>query len=146
MTTGAWIAQLIRTDHEHLVTTTAGIVRARVPEYAPLPEAAVRGIFAQAYTVFAQSLETDDMAPWRAYFQAALAARARAGISPAGIIATVGLVQEQVQALAERQPNIDSVRAAEIRSLLRSSANRIRLVISELHLARLTESPSGPNV
>lgn len=144
MTTGAWIAELIRTHQEALVSATAEVVRARVPEYAPLPEVAVRGIFTQAYTVFAQSLEADDMAPWRAYFQAALGARARAGVTPAGIIATVALVQEQVQALAAHQPNLDSVRTAEIRSLLRSSANRIRLVVSELHLARLTESPSDP--
>jgi hypothetical protein len=146
MTTGAWIAELIRSHQDQLVSATAAMVRARVPEYAPLPDAVVRGIFTQAYTVFAQSLETDDMAPWRAYFQAALGARARAGVTAAGIIATVGLVQEQTLALAESQPNLDSVRTAEIRSLLRSQANRIRLIVSELQLARLMESPSDPTV
>jgi hypothetical protein len=144
MTTGAWIADLIRTHQDSLVSTTAEIVRARVPEYAPLPEAAVRGIFAQAYAVFAQSLEADDIGPWRTYFQGVLGARARAGVSPAAVIATVGLVQEQVQVLAESQPNLDSVRTAEIRSILRGQANRIRLIVSELQLARLMEPPADP--
>ena len=139
--TGTWIAQLIRAEEESLITATIAVVRANVPDYLALPDAAIRTIFAQVYTVFARSLETDDMAPWRSYFQAVLAARQRAGITPAAVIATVAIVQEQVLALAERHLPPDPTRAAEARSILRRTANWIRLLISELNLAQLTGQP-----
>jgi hypothetical protein len=137
--TGPWIAGLIRAEQDALITTTIARVRAAVPDYQALPDAALATIFAQVYTVFAQSLDTDDMAPWRAYFQAAFAARRQAGIPPAAIIATIALVQEQVLTLAERHlPPNDPARAAEARSRLRATAHRIRMYISELNLAHVT--------
>jgi hypothetical protein len=139
--TGPWIAHLIRAEQDALITTTIARVRAAVPDYQALPDAAMQTIFAQVYTVFAQSLETDDMAPWRAYFQAAFAARRQAGIAPAAIIATVALVQEQVLALAERHMPPDPARAAEVRSRLRSTPNWIRMFISELNIAQVTGRP-----
>jgi hypothetical protein len=136
--TGPWIAQLIRTEYESLVAATVAAVRATVPEYAALPDIQIETIFGQVYKVFARSLETDDMAPWREYFQAALAQRARADITPAQIIATVAIVQEQVVILADRT---DPTQAAAVRSIARSTANRLRLLVSELNLAALTHSP-----
>ena len=144
--TGAWLAQLIRSEQESLIVATVAVVRATVPEYNRLADAELRTIFDQAYTVFAHSLETDDLAPWRSYFQAALAARARAGIAPAGIIPTIEIVQKQVLALAERRLPADSAAIAVSRSILRGWANRIRLLISELNLAQLTGTlpPADP--
>ena len=140
---GVWLAELIRAEQASLISTTVPLIRAEVPSYARLPDTALQTIFTQVYGVFARSLESDDMGPWRSYFQAALAARAQAGITPAEIIATIGLVQGRVLALAEQQLSNDPTSLAVVRSILRATANRIRMVVSELHLAELT-NPSLP--
>ena len=139
--TGAWIAQLIRAEQAQLSTETITIVRANVPEYNALTDDQLRAVFDQVYTVFARALETDDFGPWRSYFQAILAARRQAGIMPAGVIATVEIVQKQVLNLAARHAPAKSTRLAESRSLLRATANRIRMMVSELNLAQLTNPP-----
>jgi hypothetical protein len=71
-------------------------------------------------------------------------ARRQAGISAAGIIETIALVQQQVLALAERHLAADPVRIVEARSLLRATANRIRMLVSKLNLAHLTGNPADP--
>lgn len=143
LTTGAWLAQLIRTEQERLITETVEAVRATVPSYDALPTAQLRVIFTQAYTVFALNLETDDMGPWETYFQGALAARQRAGIAPAGMISTIAIVQQQVLALAERHSTTNPIRIVEARSILRATANRLRMLISKLNLAHLTGTSSA---
>ncbi len=135
---GAWLAQLIRSEQDSLILATTTAVGATVPEYNRLSDAELRAIFEQAYTVFAQSLETEDLTPWRNYLQEALVARARAGIGAAGMIPTIEIVQLQVLALAERQQAADRTTIAAGRSILRSWANRIRLLVSELNLAQVT--------
>ncbi len=140
-TTGAWLAQLIRDDQEALIVETVTIVRANVPEYNTLPDTQLRAIFEQAYAVFARALETDDFGPWRTYFQAILAARRQVGIMPAEIIATIEIVQKRVLNLSAHHAPPNSVRLAESRSILRATANRIRMMVSELNLAQLTNPP-----
>lgn len=137
----AWLAQLIRSEQESLIQATVAVVRATVPEYDQLPDVALRAIFGQAYTVFAISLETDDLTPWRNYLQVALVERARVGIAPAGMIPTIEIVQLQVLALAERQQAADRTTISASRSILRSWANRIRLLIGELNLAQINSPP-----
>lgn len=142
--TGVWIAQLIRTEQEPLINETVIIVRANIPEYNALTDDQLRAIFDQAYIVFIRSLETDDMGPWRTYFQAALAARRQVGIMPAEMIATIEIVQKRVLNLAMLHAPPNSPRVAESRSLLRATANRIRMIVSELNLAQLTNPPDPP--
>ena len=54
---------------------------------------------------------------------------------------TVEIVQRQVQLLGERHLAADPGAAAELRSILRATANRIRMIISELNLAQLLGKP-----
>lgn len=140
-TTGAWLAQLIRAEQAQLNTETIAIVRATVPEYNALSDDQLRTVFDQVYVVFARALETDDFGPWRTYFQAILAARRQVGIMPAEIIATIEIVQKRVLNLSAHHAPPNSIRLAESRSILRATANRIRMMVSELNLAQLTNPP-----
>jgi hypothetical protein len=142
--TGVWLAQLILAEQTELSTETIAIVRANVPEYNALSDDQLRAIFDQVYIVFTRALETDDIGPWRTYFQAALAARRQVGIMPAEMIATIEIVQKRVLNLAMRHAPPNSSRVTESRSILRATANRIRMIISELNLAYLTNPPSNP--
>jgi hypothetical protein len=92
-----WLVRWLRAERFLLAARAARIAVHEFPLYQRIPEAEVGAVFALAYAVLADALESGDLAPVQAYVAEVGAARIAAGSRPQDVQALAEVLLAQVR-------------------------------------------------
>src|SRR4051794_37699824 len=128
------LAQLIRTHSTQLTRRAVEQARAQVPWYRTLPPDAVQQMFAQDYQALAQALQSNDVAPLRAYVEQMGEERIHSGASAESMIAVATLIEESVRWLIDQELATYPAEARDATRRVQTLTKNIRMILSGINL------------
>jgi hypothetical protein len=140
--TGPWLAGLIRTHIDSLAATLGDAAHHSIPVYQAMDQEFVRERFAYFYAAMADTLAGGEMAPLRAYLERVASNRMRHGVAAASFIQLAPITEHSLGVIIEAAATGDAGRVADGMRLVQSMINNTRLILSEINLRLLKESPN----